>query len=67
MVLRFYILLPTESCLPLQCAIDEICNWIKIRELEIAPTMICELVIKSLFIHISLMILNPLYKPHPMI
>ena len=29
---------PTESCLPLQCALDELSDWMKIWELEIAPT-----------------------------
>ena len=29
---------PTESCLPLQCALDELSDWMKRWELEIAPT-----------------------------
>ena len=29
---------PTESCLPLQCAIYELSDWLKIWELVLAPT-----------------------------
>ena len=29
---------PIESCLPLQCALDKLNDWMKIWELELAPT-----------------------------
>ena len=59
-----YYFKPTESCLPLQCALDELSDWMKRWELEIAPTKCVVIRIKTLFIHISLMILNCLYTPY---
>ena len=50
---------PTESYLPLQCAIDEFSDWMKISlpidgnyKLLLLNVLSCELVIKTLFIHI---------------
>ena len=61
MMLNFYILLSLQKVfLPLQCALDELSDWMKRWELELAHIKcvvmrICKI---TLFIHISLIILK---------